>query len=425
MRQPLSIEDRAVAKVMRRLVPLLFLGAVLAQLDRVNVSMASLRMMGDIGLSPAMYGFAVSAFFVIYALCEVPSNIGLARFGARRWLARIMVTWGLVTVLTAVVAGPNSFLINRVALAAAEAGFLPGVLAYLATWLPPHRRARAFSMFLVAIPMANVLGGPLGAALLALDGLGGLHGWQWLFVIEGLPPIILGTVLWYMLRDRPGDAEWLSPAEAAALTMERDASSKHAPGGAGALLRQLMRPQLLLFTAVLGCLGGINHAVTFWLPQIVSAQGLNLKQTGFVAAAPYLLAMLVTVAWSAHSDRTGERRWHLAGPAMAAGIALVASVWLALPVARLLLVVLAITGVLATQSVFWSVVSSALHERARTIGMAAVNAGGIALAMLAPFLIGVSRELTGGFEAAFAILGGIGLIGGALALVMSRGLGRP
>ena len=414
-----------ISKVIHRLMPLLFIGAVLAQLDRVNVSMASLSMTGDIALSPAAYGFGVGAFFIIYALCEIPSNAGLARFGARRWIARIMLTWGIISAATAFVVGPTTFIANRALLAAAEAGFLPGVLAFLATWLPAADRARVFSLFLMAIPIANILGGPLAAGILALDGWLGLHGWQWLFLLEGLPPILLALIIWSRLPDTPGEADWLTEREVAVLAAEASSGLLLAHLTFRTFLRAIVHPRVLLFTAVLGCLGGINQAVTFWLPQIVRSLGLTVMQTGFAVALPFLVGAAVMVAWSAHSDRTGERRWHLAGPAILAGIALAASAWLPGVGIRMALVTVAITCVLAIQGVFWSAVSVALEGHERTIGMGAVSAGGILFAFLAPFLIGVSKQWTGGFDAAFTILGVLGVVGGALALAMATWVPGP
>lgn len=239
---------------------------MLAHLDRVNVSLASLQMSPDIGLSPAAYGLGVGTFFIAYALFEVPSNVGLARFGARRWIARIMMTWGLVSASTAFVAGPTSFFANRILLGIAEAGFLPGVLVYLAAWLPAEHRGRAFATFLMAIPVANVLGGPLAGGLMSLDGFAGLRGWQWLFVLEGLAPVLLSVAIWRSLRDTPSDAEWLTPADVAALADGTGSATAQHRITARTIFRAIAKPRILLFTAVIACLGGINYALTFWLP---------------------------------------------------------------------------------------------------------------------------------------------------------------
>ncbi len=411
----------AVRKVMCHLLPMLFVGAVFAHIDRTNVSMASLQMTSDIGLSPAVYGFGVGAFFIIYALAEIPSNVGLLRFGARRWIARIMISWGLVSLSTAFVVGPISFVTNRMALAAAEAGYIPGVLAILSLWLPPEDRARVFSLFLMAIPLASILGGPLAAGFLALDGFFGLRGWQWLFLIEGLPPIILAVFIWYKLRDHPTQSEWLTTADIAILTAEGDAP-KRVHLTPRAFFRSIANGRVLLFTAVLGCLGGIMHAVTFWLPQIIRGFGLSVTQTGFAVAVPYVIGAAVMFLWSSHSDRTGERRWHLAGPAAIAGIALVGSALLPGVALKLGLLTLATTCIFAGQGIFWSLVSVALKDNERAVGLAAVNAGGTLFAFLAPFAIGISKQMTGGFGAAFGILGVLGVVGGSLAFVMATKL---
>ena len=414
-----------VAKVIRRLVPLLFIACVLAQLDRVNISMAALTMPHDIALSPATFGFGVSVFLVVYAMCEIPSNFGLLRFGARRWLARIMFTWGIVSAGTALVAGPSSFVLNRVLLAAAEAGFLPGVLAYLSAWLPARDRARAFSLFLLGLPVANVIGGPIAAGLLKLDGWLGLHGWQWLFVVEGFLPVLLAAAMWTTLRDRPQDAAWLRPAEIAALKHEEQAGDQQSHIGLAAAAHAIADWRVLLFMLILGCFGGVNNAVAFWLPQIVHSLGMSITQTGFAVAAPYLLGGAAMVAWSAHSDHTGERRWHLALPGMAAGLLLALTAAAHGAVMRLVLLSLSIGCLLALQAVFWSAVSAALEGKQRTIALGAVSAGGLLFAFLAPLLIGLSKQWTGGFDLAFVILGGFGFVGGVLALVMAKWAHAP
>ena len=408
-----------VSKVIRRLLPLLFIACVLAQLDRVNISMAALTMPADIALSAATFGLGVGAFLVVYALCEIPSNVGLVRFGARRWLARIMLTWGLVSAGTALVTGPTGFLVNRVLLAAAEAGFLPGVLAFLSSWLPARDRARAFSLFLLGVPVANVIGGPIAVGLLRLDGALGLHGWQWLFLAEGFLPVLLAAVIWTTLRDRPEDAAWLSPAESAALGGEASAGDQESRVAFGAALRALADWRVLLFVLILGCFGGVNHAVAFWLPQIVHSLGLSITQTGFAVATPYLLGGVAMVGWSAHSDRTGEHRWHLALPGMAAGVLLALTAVVPGGTTRLALLILSIGCLLALQGVFWSAVSVALEGKQRTVAMGAVSAGGLLFAFLAPFLIGLSKQWTGTFDLAFIILGSFGVVGGGLALAMA------
>lgn len=416
--------ERTVAKVFRNVLPILFVACVLAQLDRANISMASLTMAADISLAPATFGFGVGIFLVVYAVCEIPSNLALARFGARRWIARIMFTWGVVSAAMAFVVGPGTFLLNRALLAVVEAGFLPGVLAYLSSWLPERDRARAFSLFLLGIAVANVMG-PLAAGLLRLDDVLGLHDWQWLFLIEGLAPVLLSVVIWTTLRDRPADAPWLDQAEVEILAQGGAPSQDKERIAAADALRSLLDWRVPLFILILGCFGGVNHAVAFWLPQIVHSLGLTVTQTGFAVAVPFLLGGAAMVAWSAHSDRTGERSWHLALPSVSAGVLLAPTAAAPGRVSRMALLTLSIGCLLAVQGVFWSAVSAAFEGARRTVVIGAVSAGGLLFAFLAPFLIGLSKQCTGDFDLAFVILGGFGIVGGALALVMAAGMRPP
>jgi ACS family tartrate transporter-like MFS transporter len=413
--------NSAVRKAVWRLTPLLFMGAILAHLDRINVGIAALQMNKDVGLSPAIYGFGVGAFFIAYAFFEVPSNMGLARFGARLWIARIMLTWGLVSASSALIVGDVSFVANRILLGAAEAGFLPGAFVFLSSWLPAERRARVFSYFMVAIPIAAAIGSPLSALLMQLDGLAGLRGWQWLFIVEGLPPVILALVILLRLRDRPADAEWLSDGERKALIAAiGEPAMAHTKMSFGHLVRTAKTPGVWLLTGVLSCLGGIAYGVTFWLPQVIKSYGLNTLDTGLLSALPYACGAVAMLVWSRHSDKTGERRWHLAAPALLAALMLVSSIFAgSLPV-RLTLLTLAMTCIYSLQPVFWSLVSVALRGPDRVIGLALISAGGTFVAFLVPMLVGFLRQLTGGFDGAFVVLAAFGVVGAILAIFAGR-----
>lgn len=414
--------DHVVRKVMWRIVPLMFLGSMLANVDKSNVGMASLQMNSAVGLSPGIYGFGVGLFFIVYALCEVPSNVGLGRFGARVWLTRIMLTWGVVSVAGALIVGPRSFILNRVLLGMAEAGFLPGAIAFMAGWLPQTHRARALSYFMIAIPAAVVIGSPVSAGLLKLDGMAGLQGWQWLFIVEGIPTLILAGVFWGALRDTPAEAKWLTPPERAILqrALKGGAPAKHLRLATRDVLRAMVKPVVALFTLVLGCLGGVTLAVQFWLPQILKSAGLTATQTGFAATLPSLVGVVTLLLWSRHSDRTGDKRWHLAIPAMIAGGSLALSAFVPVFPLRFALLVLAIASVMSMQGIFWSAVSQTLTGGERIVGIAAINAGGTLIAFLAPYLIGLSKQLTGRFDVAFVLLGLFGIVGGLLAITLFR-----
>lgn len=414
--------DSVVRKVTWRIVPLMFLGSMLANVDKANVGMASLQMNRAVNLSPSVYGFGVGAFFIVYALCEVPSNVALGRFGARVWMTRIMLTWGVISMAGALIVGPRSFLLNRVMLGAAEAGFLPGAIAFMAGWLPAAYRARTLSYFMVAIPLAAIISSPISAALLRLDGMGGLQGWQWLFIIEGLPTLFLAGAMWRLLRDTPTEAKWLTPAERETLAdaLADDVPAGHLRLAAMDVLRAMAKPVVLLFTLVLGCLGGVTLAVQFWLPQILRGAGLTSTETGFAATLPALVGIVALLLWSRHSDCTGEKRWHLAIPAMIAGASLAMSAAVPVFPVRFALLVLAIASVMSMQGIFWAAVSTTLAGKERIVGVAAINAGGTLIAFLEPYLIGVVKQATGTFDLAFVMLGLFGILGGLLSIALFR-----
>jgi ACS family tartrate transporter-like MFS transporter len=419
--------DQVVLKVQWRIVPLLALGAFLASLDKSNMGMASIRMNDNIGLSPSVYGLGISLFFITYALCEIPSNLMLGRFGARIWLTRIMVSWGLVSAAGAFIAGPTSYIANRVLLGVTEAGYLPGAITLLSLWLPAEYRARTMSWFMLAMPGSVIIGGPLSAALLSLNGALGLAGWQWLLLVEGIPPLVLALVFWLRLRDRPAKAEWLSAEELRLLESALGDNDK--PDDANPPLRDIIRsilnPVVLLFTLVLACLGGVTLAVTFWLPQVVKAEGLSAMQTGLISALPAAVGMVCMILWSRHSDRTGEKRWHIAIPAVIAGISLGLLVITQTFVLKIALITVAMALIMAQQGIFWSAVSATLKGRDRVLGIATINAGGTLMSFLWPTLIGLSKQLTGSFTVAFGILGGLGVCGGLLAVLLMRYIESP
>src|SRR3954453_12853970 len=310
-------------RVILRLVPFLLVCYFFALLDRVNIGFAALQMNKDLGLTPAMFGFAASLFFISYFLVEVPSNLALQRVGARRWIARIMITWGLVTACMAFVVGPYSLYTMRFILGAAEAGFFPGAILYLTYWLPNEYRARILATFTVSIPLATFLGSPLSVSLLELDGALGLKGWQWLFVLEGVPTILLGVICFFYLTDRPAEATWLSDPQRAWLVgrMDEEASRKKLIGHIS--LWQLATNKYFI-TMALVCAGAsaTGSVLSVWQPQILKALGLTNLQTGFVNSIPYGIATVAMILWGQHSDRSAERRWHTAIPLLLAAFGL-------------------------------------------------------------------------------------------------------
>ena len=305
----------AIGKASLRLIPFLFLAYMVNFLDRVNVGFAALAMNEDLGLTPEMFGFGAGIFFLGYIAFEVPSNVALYRFGARLWIARIMISWGLVAAAMAFIVGEMSFYALRLLLGVAEAGFFPGIILYLTFWFPREERARIVSMFMAAVPIATVIGGPLSGALLGMHGLGGIAGWRWLFVIEALPAILLGALALAVLPDRPRDASWLTPAEAEALearlAVEAGEARRHGYEG---LWQALTNPRVLLLGVTYFCLVIGLYGIGFWMPQVIKTFGLSNLATGFLTAVPYLVAAIGMVLAGRHSDRTGERAWHVALP---------------------------------------------------------------------------------------------------------------
>jgi ACS family tartrate transporter-like MFS transporter len=386
-----------LARVSWRLLPLLGLGYGVAYMDRVNISFAAARMNADLHFSATVYGLGGGLFFLAYALFEVPSNLLLVRFGARRWLARIMLTWGLLAVAMMFVRTPPAFYAVRFLLGAAEAGFFPGVIYYLMRWFPADQRGRAISRFYVAYPLSSVVMGAVAGALLDLHGRLGLAGWQWLFLVEGLPALILSVVFLTRLPETPAAVAWLSPDEKAWLARSL-ASTEAAPDGRGSR-RALADPMVLAMGLVNLLYLGAGYAFTLSAPMLLEgATHLGPTRVGYLVAVGGLLGALamIGVAWS--SDRTGERHFHLAAPLAleAAGYAAM-SLWHA-PAAMIGGYLLAQLAHAGTAAVFWLIPSDSLRDRSAAVGVAAINGIGMMGSFAAPFVWGVLKDRTGDFE---------------------------
>ncbi|WP_374524636.1 MFS transporter [Sphingopyxis sp.] len=370
-----EIERTVMRKVQWRLLPFLVVCYLFALIDRTNVGMASLQMTEDIGLTKSQFAFGASLFFVSYFLVEVPSNLALEKFGARRWIARIMITWGLISAAMAFVQGATSFYVLRFILGAAEAGFFPGIILYLTYWLPPAYRGRILAMFAVAIPLASFISSPLSGALLAMDGIWGLRGWHWLFILEGLPASFLGIACLWMLTDRPAQAKWLSGEEKAWLEAEM-VSSKRPVGGQADQPKWHVFKNLQFWGLVLACAGASasGSVLGVWQPQFLKSFGLSDFTTGLVNSIPYGVATIAMLLWGYHSDRTGERRWHTAIPLLLITL----STALAAFAPSLALVVLMLTcilvGAYCFKGPFWSLASGWLSPASAAVGIAAINA---------------------------------------------------
>nr|WP_198984594.1 MFS transporter [Herbaspirillum sp. ASV7] len=417
-----QLERDTVRRVTWRLLPFLMLCYLFAFIDRGNIGMAALQMNHDIGLSPRMFGFASSLFFIAYFIFEVPSNLALQKFGARKWLARIMITWGLISASTALVQGPNSLYFVRFILGAAEAGFFPGVVLYLSYWIPSAYRARIVALFMVAIPAASFVASPVSALLLQMDGAGGLRGWHWLFMLEGLPTVLLGGVCLFFLTDRPAQAKWLDARQRAWLTatMDKEAASRaakvHIP-----LWKLFSMPHVWGMALVCSCASAAGTVLNVWQPQLLKSFGLSVMQTGLVNSIPYLIASVLMVWWGRHSDRSGERRWHTAIPLMLIGGGLVlANLFHSLALVVLLLT-LVLIGAYSFKGPFWAMATGWLATGSAAAGLAGINAvsnligGGLMVNVY-----GWVKESTGSYALALLPLVGLSVVSVIILLVLSR-----
>ncbi len=407
--------DALYKRVCWRIIPLLILCFIVAYYDRVNISFAKLQMQDELKFSDTVYGLGASLFFVGYIIFEIPSNVILHRVGASVWIARIMVSWGLASALMMFVTQPWHFYAMRFIVGAMEAGFLPGVVLYLTYWLPSRRRAQANSLFMTAISLSGITGGPLGGWILTrFAGVNGWSGWQWLFLLEGLPAVLLGLVVYWSLDDRPATATWLSEAEKRAI--ETDIAAEDTGVAQHGIGRSFTDRRTLFLSAVycliLVGLGG----VTFWMPQLIKNAGnLDAFAVGQVTAIPWLIGGLGMLLVARHSDRSGERKWHLALCAMASGIGYAISA--AFPTDLTIAVAglsLATTGILAIFPVFWTVPSTFLGGAAAAAGIAFINSVGNLGSIFSPAFIGWVNDQTKSTQLSVAVIAGMMVAAGLL-----------
>lgn len=418
-----SAQDCALYnRIAWRILPFLFVLYVVAFLDRVNVGFAKLQMAADIGLSDMAFGFGAGVFFIGYCLCEIPSNMVLQRVGARFWITRIMITWGLLSIAMLFVKTPNAFYVLRFLLGMAEAGFYPGVVLYMTYWFPSYARSQGMAWFNLGIAMAGVLGSPLsGWIMQTFAGYGGMAGWQWLFLLEGLPAVLLGIAVYFYLDDRPGNVHWLTPEQNARVVQQLAAQrqQQEAAGASHNFRGAFVNKALWCLIYVNFALLCGTYGVSFWLPHIVQGLGIkSLFHTGLIAAIPFAVASVVMVLVSRHSDRTRERRWHgtLCNLASALGLAF-AAYFHEYPVLSLAGLSLAMSGGLAGFCVLWALPGVLLTGTAAAAGIALIatvgNLGGYA----SPFMMGWVKQSSGHLEYGLYVLAAMTLLG---AFVMFR-----
>jgi ACS family tartrate transporter-like MFS transporter len=416
-----SVEERTIAKVSARLVPFLVVCYLAAYLDRVNVSFAALTMNADLGLSAAAYGFGAGIFFLAYFFFEVPSNLLMARFGARRWIARIMFSWGLVSGATAFVGGATSFYVIRVLLGIAESGFFPGIIFFLTLWFPAVYRARIIGYFMAAIPLATVIGAPISGLLLGLDGILGLKGWQWLFITEALPSLILAVVAFYYLTDGPADATWLEADERAWL-VSRLAQEKRLRQVTHdySVAQALLNPKVLALSVVYFGMVAANYGLSFFLPQIVKAFGLSNVLTGVVSALPYVVGSVSIVLWSRRSDRRVERTYHTAIPILVAATGIGMSTVFDDPAMKMVALSVAGFGIFAGLPVFWTLPTVFLSGAAAAAGIAMINSIGNLAGFAGPYAMGWIKDATGSYTGGLLSLSMVCVISAVVVVLLGH-----
>ncbi len=397
-------------RVMLRLLPFLMVCYVFAWLNRINLSFAALQMNKQLGLTETDYGLAAGLFFITYALLEVPSNLMLHKYGARKWIARIMFSWGIIAAAMALIVGPKSFYAMRLFLGAAEAGFYPGILFFLTLWIPAAYRARTYSYFLMAIPITGIIGGPLSVHLLGLSGVGGLMGWQWMFIIEGLPSAILAPVVLFYLQDAPAQAKWL-PADESGWLIGRLAAEKKTIDrrSTQSVLAALTNPTVVLMALMYFSNVCLINSILFFLPQIVKGFGLSMHQVGDFMIVPNALGLVAMIIWGRNSDRRNERFGHAAVANLLAAVALLGAMLVQDPLLRGAAFSIAFASTLCMVVPFWAIPGTFLSGASAAGGIAAISAMGVTGGFVAPYFIGYMKDLTGDFKTGFLVIAFFGM----------------
>ncbi|MEY9535382.1 MFS transporter [Sinorhizobium fredii] len=413
-----SVEDRAYGKVFWRIIPFLMLCYVVAYLDRVNVGFAKLQMSSELGLSEAAYGIGAGIFFIGYFLFEVPSNIILNKVGARVWIARIMITWGVISAAFMFTTSETVFYILRFLLGVAEAGFFPGIILYLTTWYPAHRRAKIITTFMSAIPISSIFGNPLSGLLMdSFHGTHGLSGWQWMFLIEAIPAIIFGIATFFYLDDTIGHAKWLTKEEKKVLTANIEAENRTKSSSPHSIKGTLTDRRVWLMCLIYFCFVLGQYGLNFWMPTLVKATGVtgNLN-IGLISAIPYICTFVAMLALGRSSDRFRERRWHLVVPTVVAAGGFIAATMATSTSLAIVCLSLAAAGAISCAPLFWSLPTAFLAGTGAAAGIAWINSVGNLAGFLGPFLVGYLKDFTGSNSAGMYLLA-TALIIGSLAVL--------
>jgi ACS family tartrate transporter-like MFS transporter len=412
--------DHILARAAWRLIPFMSLMYVVSFLDRVNISFASLKMNQDLGFSPEIYGFASGVFFFGYFLFEVPSNLMLQKVGARLWMCRICVTWGLLSMLTAFCREPVSFCIVRFLLGAAEAGLYPGMVLYMTYWFPASTRARFIALFLAGVPLSSVIGAPISSWLLGVSGHG-LAGWQWMILLEGIPSLLCGLATLWVLPDGPAKAKWLTPEEKRLIAARLAAEPKGALHGLKEMLADrriwiLMIPDFSIVVSL--------YALNFWLPLMVHGMGYSIRETGFIVALPYLLAMGAMVALGVSSDKSGNRAGHVAFAAFLAALGVVGAMTAHANGLVIASLCLATSGIYAALAVFWTLPASLLRGTAAAAGLALLNSFSNLGGFFGPTVMGWAKQQTGNYLLGLSLVAAMLVLGGVSVIMIGRAFFR-
>ena len=416
-----EFQRRTILKVSWRLLPLIVVAYLVAYIDRTNIAVAALTMNKDLGISPYLYGLGAGIFFLGYALFEVPSNMVLEKVGARMWIARIMITWGIISGLMATATGPTSFLVLRFLLGVAEAGFFPGMILYFTYWFPVQYRGRVISTLFIAVPVANAVASVISGAIMEMDGILGLKGWQWVFIIEALPAVVLAFVVLRYMTDRPAVAKWLDAEEKEWLEGELQAErSKVDAAGKLSVLQVLTDPRVLAISAIYFFSATANYGITFFLPQIVKGLGHSNLMTGLLTAIPYTVGVIGLLAFGYSSDRFMERRRHLITAAAVGGCGFLLAAWVGNSYWALAAISIATIGTYGSRPSMWPMPSQFLTGASAAVGIALINSIGNLGGYVGPFVVGWIRDSTQSFEMGGYFLAGCAFMAALIAYVARR-----